>query len=272
MPRARPYYLRDVKHLIAGSYAAFPRTGCFSKPVSQASDTLCPPGVPKAVRKRRIWPKMATSESGISLALIAAVASVGTWDVTGRDLVIGHWSRLRATICLLSAAVPLLPSQIWAQGSGRGFLFKQPTLQVGIHGGYTRARAGGSVLDFARNELTLKKRDFDASAWGLELAVRASERLDIAFDVRVARSEVGSEMRDWVDQDNLPIEQTTTFVRVPVTVSTKYYLRDRGRALSEFVWIPEKWAPFVGAGGGLAWYRFRGSVARRVTAVTVARQ
>ena len=63
-------------------------------------------------------------------------------------------------------------------------------------------------------------------------------------------------MRDWVDQDDLPIQQTTTFIRVPVTVATKFYLLDRGRAISQFAWIPAKWAPFVGAGGGLLWYRF----------------
>ena len=170
---------------------------------------------------------------------------------------IGHWSPVRAAFCLLTATAPLIPSQILAQGSGRGFLFRRPMVQVAVNGGYTRARAGGPVLDFARNELTLNKRDFDASSWGFQLAVRASERLDIAFDIRVARSAVGSEMRDWVDQDNLPIEQTTTFVRVPVTLSTKYYFRGRGRAISEFVWIPERWAPFVGAGGGFAWYRFK---------------
>ncbi|MCH7892158.1 MAG: hypothetical protein IH921_11710 [Gemmatimonadetes bacterium] len=163
-----------------------------------------------------------------------------------------HLSRIRASALLLVATFPLLPSGTSAQGSGQGFLFKQPTIQVGLRGGYTVARAGGPVLDFARNELTLNKRDFDASSWGLELAVRARERLDIAFDVRFSRSEVGSEMRDWVDQDGLPIQQTTTFVRVPVTVSAKFYLRDRGRAISRFVWIPEKWAPFLGAGGGFA--------------------
>ena len=228
---------------------------------------------------------------------------------------IGHWRRVRATIFLFTAAFPLLPSPTTAQASGQGFLFKQPTVQVGVHGGYTLARAGGSVLDFARSELTLNKRDFDASSWGLELAVRAKERLDIAFDVRFSRSEVGSEMREWVDQDNLPIQtddhfrtgagytlaraggsvldfarseltlnkrdfdasswglelavrakerldiafdvrfsrsevgsemrewvdqdnlpiqQTTTFVRVPVTVGAKFYLGDRGRAISQF--------------------------------------
>ena len=139
---------------------------------------------------------------------------------------IGHWRRVRATIFLVAATFPLLPSPTTAQGSGQGFLFKQPRVQLGVHAGYTLARAGGPVLDFARDELTLNKRDFDASSWGLELAVRGTERLDITFDVRFSRSEVGSEMRDWVDLDNLPIQQTTTFVRVPITVSTKFYLRD----------------------------------------------
>ena len=167
----------------------------------------------------------------------------------------GNWRRVRAIVFLLTATFPLLPSPTSAQGSGQGFLFKQPGFRVGVHAGYTLARAGGPVLDFARNELTLNKRDFDASTWGLDLAVRGSERLDIAFDVRFSRSEAGSEMREWVDLDNLPIQQTTTFARVPITVSTKFYLRDRGRAISQFVWIPEKWAPFVGVGGGLLWYR-----------------
>jgi len=167
-----------------------------------------------------------------------------------------HLSRIRASALLLVATFPLLPSGTSAQGSGQGFLFKQPTIQVGLRGGYTVARAGGPVLDFARNELTLNKRDFDASSWGLQLAVRSSERLDIAFDVQYSRSKAGSEMRDWVDQDDLPIQQTTTFIRVPVTVSAKFYLLDRGRAISQFAWIPAKWAPFVGAGGGLLWYRF----------------
>jgi len=158
---------------------------------------------------------------------------------------------------LLAVVVALLPSRAFAQASGNGFLFKQPTVQVGVQGGYTLARAGGRVLRVQRKDLTLDKRDFDAPSWGLQVAVRANERFDIAFDVRFARSEVGSEMRDWVDQDFLPIEQTTEFVRVPVTLSAKYYLRERGRAIGEFAWIPETWSPFIGAGAGLAWYRFK---------------
>ena len=156
---------------------------------------------------------------------------------------------------LLTATLPLLPSGTYAQSSGQGFLFKQPWVQVGVNLGYTVAHAGGAVLNHARDQLILGRRDFDAPTWGVEFAVRGSERLDLALDFRFSRSDVRSEMRDWLEE-GFPIEQTTIFTRVPVTVSTRYYLRDRGRAISQFAWIPAKWAPFVGAGAGLTWYQF----------------
>jgi hypothetical protein len=170
--------------------------------------------------------------------------------------VIGHLNLVRAAIVALTMAVPLLPSPSAAQGSGEGFLFEQPVFQVGIRGGYNLSAAGGGVLDHARDQLTLGKRDFDGSAWGLELAARVRERMDVSLDVRFTKSQRDSEMRDWVDLDDLPIEQTTSFTRVPISLNAKFYLADRGRGISEFVWIPEKWAPFVGAGGGFTWYEF----------------
>ena len=134
---------------------------------------------------------------------------------------IGRLSRVRMAVFLLTAALPFLPSPTSAQGSGQDFLFKQPTFQVGVRAGYARAHAGGSVLNRALEDFTLNKRDFDASSWGLELAFRSSERLDIALDIRFSRSEAGSESEPYVDLDNLPIQQTTTLIRVPVTVGTK---------------------------------------------------
>jgi hypothetical protein len=173
---------------------------------------------------------------------------------------IGHLSRVRTSVFLLTvltATSSLLPAPASAQGSGQGFLFKRPGVQVGLRGGYVRAHAGGAVLNRALDDFTLSRRDFDASSFGLEFAFRARERLDIAVDARFSRSTAGSESRPYVDSDNLPIQQTTTLSRMPVTVSAKYYLRDRGRAVSQFAWIPAKWAPFIGFGGGLNWYTFK---------------
>ena len=172
------------------------------------------------------------------------------------DLLIGHWSRVRATFFLLTATLPLLPSGTSAQSSGQGFLFEEPRVRVGLDFGYALAHARGAVLNHTRRQLTLDRGDFDASSVGVEFAVRATERFDVVLDVRFSRSDVRSEMRDWVDLDFQPIEQTTVFMRIPVTVSGRYYLRDRGRAISRFAWIPPKWAPFVGGGLGLTWYTF----------------
>lgn len=168
---------------------------------------------------------------------------------------ISHWSRVRATLFLLTAALPLLPSATSAQ-SGQGFLFHRPMLHVGFDLGYTVAHAQGRLLNHARDQLTLDRSDFDASSFGVQLGVRVSRRFDVGLDLRFSESDERSEMRDWVDLDFQPIEQSTMFRRIPLAVSGRYYLRDRGRAISQLAWVPAKWAPFVGGGFGLTWYKF----------------
>jgi opacity protein-like surface antigen len=62
---------------------------------------------------------------------------------------------------------------------------------------------------------------------------------------------------DWVDNNDLPIEQQTEFTRVPVTASVRYFLMDRGQEIGSLSWIPTKWAPYIGAGGGRVFYEFK---------------
>ena len=177
---------------------------------------------------------------------------VWRWNVNA------HRKRARRGVLLAAvAAVISLPTAASAQAGGPGFLFRRPTMSIGIKGGYARAQAGSEVFNFARDELTLEVGDFASSAWGAEVAIRVTERLDIAGELGATRSRKWSEFRDWVDLDDLPIEQSTTFLRVPMTLSVKYYLRDRGRSVSDFAWVPEKWSPYIGAGGGALWYRFK---------------
>ena len=168
-----------------------------------------------------------------------------------------HRNRVQRRVLLAAiAAMISLPMAASAQAGGPGFLFRRPMMSFGIRAGYARPQAGSEVFDFARNILTVGTSDFASSAWGADLAIQATERLDIAAGVGLTRSSTRSEFRDWVDLDDLPIEQTTTFLRVPMTLSAKYYFRDRGRSVSRFVWVPERWSPYVGVGGGAVWYRF----------------
>ena len=172
----------------------------------------------------------------------------------------GHCKRLARGVLLAAVAAVLsvlaVPMTASAQAGGPGFLFRRPTLSFGIKGGYALPQARSEIFDFARDELTLETGDFASSAWGAEIAVRATERLDIAVGVGVTHTSKRSEFRDWVDLDDLPIEQTTTFTRVPTTLSVKWYMWDRGTSVSRFVWVPERWSPYLGVGGGAVWYRF----------------
>ena len=151
----------------------------------------------------------------------------------------------------LAAALPAA-----GQAAERDFLFRVPRVSLGIRGGYAVARASSEIFDFTRQELTVERSDFDAPAFGGQLAIRVAPRVDVAVDVSVATTRTKSEFRDWVDNNDLPIEQETEYRRVPLTVGVKAYLKDRGRSVSRFAWIPARWAPYVGAAGGWVWYRF----------------
>lgn len=156
----------------------------------------------------------------------------------------------------LVALVALLPAAGPLAAQDADFLFKRPMVSVGIHAGWAGASAGSDIFDMTIDTLTVSRGDFSSGLFGAELAIRATEQLDVSVDLSYARSETRSEYRNWVDQDDLPIEQTTVFRRTPLTVSLKYYLRERGRSIGRFAWIPAQWSPYVGVGGGWTWYRF----------------
>jgi opacity protein-like surface antigen len=158
---------------------------------------------------------------------------------------------------LLGAVLAPLVVPSGASAQEADFLFRRPWVSLGIRGGYAIPRAGSDIFEFTSEQLTVEKSDFRSAAGGLEIAVRATERIDVAFGVDVSRSETRSEFRDWIGDDDLPIEQTTVFQRIPATVTVKGYLWERGREVSRFAWIPARWSPYAGVGAGVVWYRFQ---------------
>jgi opacity protein-like surface antigen len=104
--------------------------------------------------------------------------------------------------------------------------------------------------------LTLGRDAFNTPTLGAELSYRLAPRLDLVFGGAYAGTSRDSEFRDWVDQDDLPIEQTTSFRRMPLTVSLKTYITPPGRKVGNIAWIPARYAAYLGAGGGTIWYRF----------------
>ena len=162
-----------------------------------------------------------------------------------------------AALLLAATAVTAVVRPSFAQNAGDGFLFQAPIGSWGLHGGFDRANAGGDIFSFVTNQLTLDRADFSSATFGGNVAIRLSRTNDIVFDVTYASVGRRSEFRDWVDQNDQPIEQTTSLRRLPVTASIKHYITPRGRSIGRFAWVPAARATYVGAGAGMMWYAFR---------------
>jgi hypothetical protein len=166
--------------------------------------------------------------------------------------------RAAAAAALAAAALGATVRPAGAQAaSADGFLFQRPVASLTLRGGFDRATAQGDLFSFVTDQLTLSRGDFSALSVGADLAVSITPRVDLAFGASYAGSQTPSEFRRFTDQDDLPIEQTTSLRRVPLTATLKAYLAPRGRSIGRFAWVPARYAPFVGVGGGAMWSRFQ---------------
>ena len=166
--------------------------------------------------------------------------------------------RLVVPLALLLVAAP-------AAAQSRDFLFSHPRATLGFRLGFAAPAGRSEIFDFVSDELShpgtdgdepLDRGDFAGLDVQGELAIRVHDRIDIALNVAHSESSTRSEFSDFIGTDDLPIEQTTEFSRTPVTIGLKGYLRDRGRSVSRFAWVPYGWAPYVTVGGGFVVYDF----------------
>lgn len=165
---------------------------------------------------------------------------------------------LAAGAVVLAAAL-LFPAPGRAQGSGDGFLFRKPAGAFLLRGGFAAEQARGDLYAFLTDQFTLDKRDFRAPSFGGDVLVSIAPRVDLDLGVSYSGWKKPSEFRNFIGTDNLPIAQTTTLERVPLTAGARIYLAPPGRSIGSYVWIPNKFAPYVGGGGGMMWYRLRQS-------------
>ena len=157
-----------------------------------------------------------------------------------------------SVVFLLSAA-----GRVQAQSGGEGFLFRAPQGEVSIRGGFNHAAAGSDLFTFTTSQLTLNPGDFSSLTFATDVDVTLTQRLSARFGFAVSQSTKPSEFRDFVDNNRNPIEQTTEFRRLPLTASLKAYLSKTGRSIGHFAWVPARYAPYVGGGGGAMYYNFR---------------
>lgn len=136
------------------------------------------------------------------------------------------------------------------------FLFGRPNVTLGVRGLWRGSRAEGDIFDFTRELLTLDTSDFRGRGIALDAAFPVTGRLDALFGFEFSRSSALSEYRDFVEDNDLPIEQLTQFTQVDLTGNVEFALTPRGREIGRYAWIPSRVVPYVGAGGGFLWYDF----------------
>src|SRR5512145_1549079 len=170
----------------------------------------------------------------------------------------GQRSAARALLFTATAITTIaLPSH--AQRAGDGFLFHPPAGSWTFRGGFAYADANSDVFAFVTDQLTIDRLDFASATIGTSLAIRLSGQNDLVLDLGYSSVTHASEFRDWVDQNDQPIEQTTSLRRIPITLGLRHYLTAPGRAIGQFAWIPARRALYVAAGVGMMEYKFHQS-------------
>jgi len=163
---------------------------------------------------------------------------------------------MKLALLLSATAIITIAPPSRAQSAGDGFLFKVPSGAWTVRAGFDHALAGSDIYTFVTDQLTLNKNDFSSATLGTNLAFRLSPATDIVIDFSYARSSQKSEFRDWIDNNNQAIEQTTSLRRMPITLGLRHYFTSRGRSIGRFAWIPARRALYIGVGAGMMEYKF----------------
>lgn len=164
-------------------------------------------------------------------------------------------------LTLLAAAAPAAAQSPDPAGGDQGaptadFMFGRPRATLGVRGSFIMLRGGSDVFDFIEEQLTIDSGALNGPAFAADVGFALNNRMDVVIGTEFGRGREDSEYRDYVDNNLLPIEQTTALTQTSLTGSLRFALTPRGRGISRLAWIPSSIVPFAGAGGGVMWYSF----------------
>ena len=163
------------------------------------------------------------------------------------------------TAVIATAALALASTAPSPAAAQSGYLFTEPKVTLTVRAGASVPLAGDALHRSFTEQLSLERRDFASVTAGADVAVRLSSRVELVASVLHARTEKLSDFRDWVDGDDLPIEQTTRLERTPLTLNARFFFRENGRSAGRYAWVPSSFQPYVGVGGGVIWYELEQS-------------
>ena len=137
------------------------------------------------------------------------------------------------------------------------FLFGEPRTSFGFRVNRAFASAGSDLFDFVQKQFTIDEGDFDSPDVAFDVGFALSRHVEVVFGFEISQMVTSSEYRDFVDNNRQPITQDTSLFEGNASGSVRIPLIPRGRRISSLAWIPRRATPYVGAGGGYLWYRFR---------------
>jgi hypothetical protein len=137
------------------------------------------------------------------------------------------------------------------------FMFGRPRATLGVRGSFVMLRGGSDLFDFIQDQLTIDGGALNGPAFAADVGIALNDRMDVVIGTEFTRGSADSEYRDYVDNNLLPIQQTTELRQNSLTGAVRFALTPRGRGVGRLAWIPSSIVPFAGAGGGLVWYTFK---------------
>jgi len=156
-------------------------------------------------------------------------------------------------LALACAVLTLSPASVRAQPSP-DFLFSSPKGMIGFRSGWLFSSTNSDLFDFVQQHLTVDRKDFNAPAIGMDVEFWLTPRASIVGGFDWSQASKDSEYRDFVDNQRLPITQSTRLRELNLSGSVKFALTPHGREISRRAWIPAAVTPYVGAGAGLLRY------------------
>ncbi len=146
------------------------------------------------------------------------------------------------------------------------FLFEQPRASLDLRVGAVFPRAHGDVFQETLQQLTLSRGDLMGLTGALDLGFRVRPRLDALLGLAVTHAGKDADIRasqcggvasnTCVDNNDIPLQEHTSFTQVPLTAGFRAYLLPRGQQIGHFVWVPARVVPYAGAAVGMVYYRF----------------
>jgi hypothetical protein len=143
-----------------------------------------------------------------------------------------------------------------SQSAGNGYLFRTPSGTLAIRGGYTLATSSSQSYTDPLRQTTVGPRSLDPVNLAMDLGFNLTRRVDLILSVDGSTRSTTPEYREW-EEDGRPIEHTSTLDKATIGGSLRFNLKDRGRPISAFAWIPARYVPYVGVGGGMVYYSLR---------------